>query len=1185
MGTLQIITGDARVNKKEPMIQKALEIKKENPQATIYYIVPDHMKFEMETYVLNQLQQLQGQTQSAMLDIQVVSFTRLAWFMMPPSLHSFLNLSQTGITMLVRQLLLDLKEELIVFQGQINYQGFIQELVTLLNELYDGRVLPEDLTPQFVEEKKGMADEPILSMDERKLTELQLIYQHFLTAMETMNLSQYQLTEQFKDYLKRQGSLADHYLFVDHMYAFNAEDMELLLCLIKHFESTWVTLPLTHQEAASLDWQARVDVQKETYQRLKMLAHEQQIKVLPDWNIATPLWEYSHDILALADYFKASYQGNHALTPIEFNDPFELWTCDLPQTEVKEVSQRIRQLVMLKGYRYQDILVVMRNLDDYQHIVGPYFAENDIPYFYDHQRLMINHPLMTWLEGVLNLKRFHWRHEDIMTVLKSSVFCPEYSYHQFDRDYILNRLENCMLANGYEGFRFYSCDYEWNFLEGDLLFDEYQSPTITTYEVLQDYRLKVSNILLKYLNQWDKPMAGQQASRWLYELLLSTNVQARLIGLRDLAIEEGRVQESLQHEQVWDLLMNLLDEFHLLYEERLMDFETFVSILMSGIEEGKYLTIPPTMDQVTITNIESPRAKPYKVCFVLGANSHELPLVSDHTSILTPQNREMIKEQLTSEQYLPDIDQQNANFEVFNFYQLLLAATDKLYLSYSVNSNDTPQTLSPYIELLMNGFNWKTYVYSSGSYERRQWLGKYTTYLPYLMQRIRESYETSRPLSQSTYELVRHLKQLPKAQKQPTIRALVEQSFFASPLPTTIDPQTARQLYGENLFLSVSRIERFYQDPFSHFLLYGLRLQPREMFEVNRMKTGDYFHDFMDHIFQRLLQQSTDITQLTKHQMDQLIAQMVDHFQQDTKYQLFYSHPRMTAIRKQMDQRLKDFLYFTLDQFKRMKGQPLLTEALFGVGPGTLNTLEFPLSTGGKLSLTGKIDRIDQLQVDNQSFLQVVDYKSGHKKFDLQDVYYGLDLQILTYLSVVMENYPESHPLGGFYQPMLQGFMEATLEDDPLQKTKDTSRRLQTNQYQGFVTVDANTIKQVEDFGEGSGRSFIYPVSYTKSGVRKDNLAFTLDQWKLLKEYVFYLFQQAGERIQSGDIELVPFIDEISYTTSLQTDYRTISGFDATQNAHQYKYKTVSNKLDPVFTAMTEKLNKKEENDDESNTD
>ena len=119
MGTLQIITGDARVNKKEPMIQKALEIKKENPQATIYYIVPDHMKFEMETYVLNQLQQLQGQTQSAMLDIQVVSFTRLAWFMMPPSLHSFLNLSQTGITMFVRQLLLDLKEELIVFQAKL----------------------------------------------------------------------------------------------------------------------------------------------------------------------------------------------------------------------------------------------------------------------------------------------------------------------------------------------------------------------------------------------------------------------------------------------------------------------------------------------------------------------------------------------------------------------------------------------------------------------------------------------------------------------------------------------------------------------------------------------------------------------------------------------------------------------------------------------------------------------------------------------------------------------------------------------------------------------------------------------------------------------------------------------------------------------------------------------------------
>lgn len=1171
MGTLQIITGDAQVNKKIPVIQKALEIKKDIPHATIYYIVPEHMKFEMETYVLNQLQKLQHQQESAMLDIQVVSFTRLAWFMMPPSLHHFLNLSQTGITMLVRQILLDLKDELIVFQGQVNYQGFIQELVKLLNELYDGRILPEDLTVETFEHQWGV--------DEQKLVELRLIYQHFLSSMETMNLSQYQLIEQFKAYLTNHGPFLDHYLFVDHMYAFNAEEMSLLLCLIRQFEKTWVTLPLTHHEAKSNEWDPRVEVQKETYHRLKQLAQEEEITLLSDWNITTPLWDYRKEVLDLASYFKKNYQaGNQTNMPVS-DLPFELWMCDLPQTEVKEVSQRIRQLVILDGYRYQDILVVMRDLDEYQHIIAPYFNENDIPFFFDHQRLMSDHPLMVWLESVLNLKRFHWRHEDIISVLKSPVFCPENVYSQFERHSIVNRLENLMLANGYNGFRFYSSEYKWQFPDEDQLFDERISDAITMGEVLEAYRFSSSQPLLTLLEKWDQSMTGQEAATWLYQLLTQTNVQERLIALRDLAVERGDIQQSLQHEQVWDLLMNLLDEFHLLYQDRLIDFESFVSILMSGIEEGTYLTIPPTMDQVTITNIESPRSHPYKVCFVLGANSHQLPLMIEETSILTPQNRQLIKEKLNSDQYLPDVSQQNANFEVFNFYQLLLAATDQLYISYSLSASDTQQSLSPYVELLERGFNWQKFVYSSGLYKRQQWLGKYPTYLSYLMQHIRGSYETNESLSSSIYELIRHFNYLPKEETDPSLHSLISQAFFASPLPTKIAPQTALQLYGDNLFLSVSRIEKFYQDPFSHFLLYGLRLQPRELFEVNRLKTGDYFHDFMDQLVKRLLEVSIDISQLTSNQVDELIQKTLSNFEQEMKYQVFYSQPRMEMIRRQMEQRVTDFIYFTIDQFKRIQGHPLLTEALFGVGSKGLKTLEFPLASGGKLSLTGKIDRIDQIQMGDQSYLQVVDYKSGHKKFDLQDVYYGLDLQILTYLSVVMANFPQSQPFGGFYQPMLQGLMEATLEDSPADHTINTSRRLQQNPYRGFITVDSTTLKQTEGFEEQSGKSFIYPVTYTKAGVRKDNLAFTLEQWALLKDYVFYLFQSAGDRIQSGDIELRPFIDEISYTPSLQTDYRTISGFDATQSAHRYQQKTMGRNLEHILNGMNERLNEKEDED------
>ena len=39
-----------------------------------------------------------------------------------------------------------------------------------------------------------------------------------------------------------------------------------------------------------------------------------------------------------------------------------------------------------------------------------------------------------------------------------------------------------------------------------------------------------------------------------------------------------------------------------------------------------------------------------------------------------------------------------------------------------------------------------------------------------------------------------------------------------------------------------------------------------------------------------------------------------------------------------------------------------------------------------------------------RKYLRIIDYKSGHKTFDLQYVFYGLDVQMLMYLCALGEN-------------------------------------------------------------------------------------------------------------------------------------------------------------------------------------
>lgn len=69
-------------------------------------------------------------------------------------------------------------------------------------------------------------------------------------------------------------------------------------------------------------------------------------------------------------------------------------------------------------------------------------------------------------------------------------------------------------------------------------------------------------------------------------------------------------------------------------------------------------------------------------------------------------------------------------------------------------------------------------------------------------------------------------------------------------------------------------------------------------------------------------------------------------------------------------------------------------------GTGSLPPMEFSLPNGVKMEVVGRIDRVDKAEDENGTFLRIIDYKSSSKALDLTEVYYGLALQMLTYLDI-----------------------------------------------------------------------------------------------------------------------------------------------------------------------------------------
>src|SRR5699024_12739198 len=81
-------------------------------------------------------------------------------------------------------------------------------------------------------------------------------------------------------------------------------------------------------------------------------------------------------------------------------------------------------------------------------------------------------------------------------------------------------------------------------------------------------------------------------------------------------------------------------------------------------------------------------------------------------------------------------------------------------------------------------------------------------------------------------------------------------------------------------------------------------------------------------------------------------------------------------------------------------------ELAFGFGDEGLDPLIIELPNGYEIALRGRIDRVDQAIKNEDLYLRLIDYKSSSRGLSLTDVYYGLALQMLSYLDVVLTQSP-----------------------------------------------------------------------------------------------------------------------------------------------------------------------------------
>jgi ATP-dependent helicase/nuclease subunit B len=387
---------------------------------------------------------------------------------------------------------------------------------------------------------------------------------------------------------------------------------------------------------------------------------------------------------------------------------------------------------------------------------------------------------------------------------------------------------------------------------------------------------------------------------------------------------------------------------------------------------------------------------------------------------------------------------------------------------------------------------------------------------------------------------------------RPVTTRILSSHFYKNqekPLPEDL----AEELYGHDIQASVSRMEMFNGCPFTQFLSYGLHLKEREIYRLEAPDIGQLFHAALKMMTDELTQQNRQWADLTKEECDALSTRVVELLAPRLQRQILLSSSRFHYLKRKLRETVSRSAW-TLTRHAKASGfSPIGLELPFGPGKD-LPPLQFSLPNGRKMEIVGRIDRVDKGITNQGMLLRVIDYKSGVKELNLSEVYYGIALQMLAYLDVVLTNSKkwlgeDAEPAGALYfhvhNPMLN-------ESDKLSDETIEEKLYKQFKMKGLLLEDEEAVRLM-DQGLESGDSLVIPVGFKKDGsfMSRSSVA-SREDFQKLRDHVHSVMKKVGTDITNGIIDISPY--KMGGKKPCQfCKFRSVCQFDASLEENQFR--------------------------------
>lgn len=1145
MAKLEFIIGRAGTGKTESCLcALCSKMEREPLGKTLLLIVPEHMTYQAERDLI-------ARTSGRGTMRGVVSgFRRLAW---KAAEKGYLpRMTEIGKRLILKKIVGKRADELSVLARGAGQRGFTASLAEMIEELksYHG-------TPDHLKEAASVVDDNYLG---RKLEDLALLYGDFLRETEGRFEDAEDRMAKLTDAVQKNPEFKGAEVWLDGFVFFNPQEREVLRAFLQTADAVHITLPLGRDVAvyenialSELFYRAA-----HTLQDLKCMAEELGIP-------------YEVKLLNAQRRFSADAQGIAALERGLFDFPVRaekgensargvhVTEAATRRLEMEAAGADIIRLCREEGFRWRDIGILLRDSDKYGELLEFTLKDYGIPFFTDRKRAGVHHPLAELIRSALETVTDGWPYDAVFRCVKTDLL----PLTNDEADI----LENYVLEYGIRGETSWKKD--WPYLHRKGSKPEADEPFLQS---VNGIRQKAAEPFFS-LSAALKSGSVREKTRALYEFLENLHVPETLSRWTEEAEAAGALEEDKEHRMVWQTVMELFDQMVSVSGDEIIATSDYAELLTDGLDALELSLIPQKIDSVTIADFDQNSLNNVRALFILGANDGVMPGRPSAGGILSEADRALLaakREKVRLE--LAKTAEEESCGENYLLYHGFTEAREYLWVSYALADSEGKGVgrssvvtrllkLLPSIEVDsvplegMTRAQEEKFLFSTGK-------RAVSRLVPILREYLAIPGESNRGSWGEVYNWT-----LDHERERLTS---VRQGLCAGEKEAKLPPLLAKRLFarGKTLSGSVTRFEQYYQCPFRHFAHYGLRLEERAEFSFRPLEKGTLLHDMMRGFGEQMRREGRPWSSVSPEERGAFVRGAMEAAASGVQNAILAS----TAQYENIAVRIGDTAESSIARLSEWDGisgfSPRYFELPFGAGSsaGELMSWSIP-GSDVRLDVVGKIDRIDFGEIENEAgerrpYFLIIDYKPSEQDLTLLEVYYGLRLQLLTYLEAARRFFR----IRGNGEPRPAGVLYCLLQNPTLSGSGRMSREeaerklLDKLRMKGWLLNDPNVIRNID----GTGRHIRVKLKNdgaidgtTKGGVKAEG------EFDALAAYTMKKLREAGEKVLSGDVEVSPFHVKNKSACAF-CPYGDVCGFDVKLGRFAYR------ELDDTISFMKE---------------